>query len=88
MAGVPEITGGLFTAATALTVKLNDGNETLEKPSLTLIVMPLVVPILDFDGDPLNVPLLELNTAHLGLFFMLNFRLLPSGSLAVGVKVY
>ncbi len=85
MAGVPEIVGGLFTAATVI---LNAASETGEAmPSLTDITIPDVVPALVLVGVPVSAPVPVLNVAQLGLLAILNVSVLPFGSLAVGLKL-
>jgi hypothetical protein len=68
------------------TTSENAGSDALAFPSLTLIVMPLCVPVAD--GVPDSLPVEVLNVAHVGLFAMLNVNGSLLASLAVGVKLY
>ena len=81
--GVPEIVGGRFGAG--LTVIVKAGSAALALPSLTLITMLANVPAAV--GVPWSRPVLAVNVAHAGRFVIVNVRVLPSGSLAVGVNV-
>lgn len=81
--GEPPMTGGLFAACTAIE---KAASESLALPSDTEITMLEVVPA--NVGVPLNWPELVLKVAHEGLFAILNVSVWPSGSDAVGVKVY
>jgi hypothetical protein len=74
--------------AAALTVIANAGKAADALPSLTLIRMPEWVPTSAAAGVPLSCPVTVLKLAHEGGFAMENVRLLPDGSLAVGVKEY
>jgi hypothetical protein len=86
VAGVPEIVGAAFGAA--VTVIENEGNDLVELPSLTRITMPDVVPTFAAAGVPLNRPVVVLNIAQTGLFWMLNLSGSLSASLAVGWNEY
>ena len=46
------------------------------------------VPVCALLGVPDSLPVVVLNAAQAGLFAMLNVRVLPSGSRAVGVNAY
>ena len=81
VAGVPEIVGAAFSAVTVIE---KDGNDLVELPSLTRIMMPDVVPTFAAAGVPLSRPVVVLNVAQAGLFWMLNVSLSPSLSVAVG----
>jgi hypothetical protein len=70
----------------ARTVIVNAGSEALAEPSLTLITMLVKVPTLL--GVPESRPVVVLNTAQLGLFWMENESVLPSASAAFGWKKY
>jgi hypothetical protein len=74
--------------ATACTVRLNAGSDALKVPSLALMTMPLVAPMCCKPGVPESRPVAGSNVAQAGAFVMLNVTVLPSGSLAVGVKLY
>ena len=84
--GVPDIVGARF--ATVLTVIVNGASVAVACPSLTPITMLLNVPMLALVGVPERSPVLALNVAQLGRFVMLYVSVLPSGSVAVGVKAY
>jgi hypothetical protein len=88
VAGVPEIVGGRFVVAVALTVTANAGRAALAEPSLTLIVMPENTPTLADVGVPVSWPVAVLNVAQLGRFAIAKVSVPPSGSLAVGVNEY
>jgi hypothetical protein len=62
----------------------NAGSDALLEPSLTRIWMLLHDPT--ERGLPLNLPVLLLKYAQLGLFAIVNRSRCRSGSLAVGVK--
>jgi hypothetical protein len=79
-----RLTVGLTAAAFTVIVKAGSAADAL--PSLTLITMPASVPTSETAGVPLNCPLALLKLAQEGWFAMENVRLLPEGSLAVGVK--
>jgi hypothetical protein len=83
--GVPEIVGGRLVGVCAVTVIAKVGSDALACPSLTLILMLENVPAAV--GVPANPPLDAVKVAQAGLFWMLKVSVLPSGSLAVGVKV-
>ena len=72
----------------AFTVTANAASEALEVPSLTDITMPEVVPTAVVAGVPDSWPEAMLNVAQLGLFCTLKLRVLPLGSVVVGVKLY
>jgi hypothetical protein len=83
--GEPLIVGTWF--GVALTVIANAVSDAFNVPSPTLIAMPLVAPTSPAAGVPVSAPVLVLKLAQAGLFVMLNVRVSPSGSLAVGVNV-
>ena len=64
----------------------NGASAALDLPSLTPIVIPLLVPAAL--GVPDNFPVDVLNVAHEGLFEMLNVSASPFASFAVGVNAY
>jgi len=66
---------------------LNAGNDTVSTPSVTLMVIPLVVPTSVLDGVPLIAPLAVLKVAQAGRLVTLKVRVSPSASLAVGTKL-
>ena len=72
--------------AAACTAIVNAGREVVVVPSLALIRIPECAAAAV--GVPERRPLLVLKVAHAGLFVMLNVRVLPSASLAVGWKLY
>ena len=72
----------------ALTVIAKAGREADAVPSLTPITIPEVVPTSAAAGVPLSCPLAVLKLAQEGLFVMEKVRLLPDGSVAVGVNEY
>ena len=74
--------------AAALTVIANASSDADALPSLTLITIPLYVPTSLADGVPLSCPVAMLNVAQAGLFVIENDRVLPDGSVAVGVNEY
>ena len=84
--GVPDIVGDRF--ATVLTVIANGASVAAACPSLTPIMMLLNVPIFALVGVPERSPVLALNVAQVGRFVMLYVSVLPSGSVAIGVKAY
>jgi len=75
---------GTMTLVTAIE---KAGKETLSVPSLTVIVIPLVVPTSVLPGEPLIAPLVLSNIAHEGRLVTVKLRVSPSASLAVGVKL-
>ena len=84
LGGVPLITGAVF--ARPVTAIEKAGSDTDAVPSLTLIRMFAYVPTWADVGAPDRRPVLVLKDAQLGRFWMLNPNVLPSGSLAAGVK--
>jgi hypothetical protein len=66
VAGVPEITGGVF-----VTVIENAASAVDANPSLTPIAMPFVVPMWAAVGVPCKEPVAVSNVAHAGMFTML-----------------
>jgi len=86
--GAPEITGGRFVPVLPFTVMLNAGSVTRLVPSLTPITMPLYAPTWAVVGVPDRRPVVVLNAAHEGLFCTEYVSVAPSGSDAVGWKVY
>ena len=67
---------------------LNGPRVAVAVPSETVIWMPLWVPTCWSPGVPLMRPFDELKVAHTGNPETENDKALPSGSLAVGVKLY
>jgi hypothetical protein len=65
---------------------VNAGKAAVAVPSLTEIEMFANVPVAV--GVPDSLPVCASKAAHAGRFVTLNVNGLPSGSLAVGVKVY
>src|SRR5262245_27627561 len=85
--GVPVIVGGRFGGA--LTTIENVASCALPPcPSLTAMPMFENVPTLPAAGVPCSRPVVVLNVAQLGWFAMLNVKVPPSESLAVGVNEY
>ena len=82
--GDPEIVGGRLAAG--LTLIANTGSDVVLVPSLTLIATFENVPAAV--GVPCSCPVDVLNVAHAGRLTIENVSVLPSGSLAVGVKAY
>ena len=80
--GVPLMVGGGTGAAVTWIEKA--GSETVLVPSVTLMVIPEVVPTFALDGVPLNCPVEVLKLAHEGLAAMENVSVWPSGSEAAG----
>ena len=74
--------------AAALTVIANASSDADALPSLTLITIPLYVPASLADGVPLSCPVAMLKVAQAGLFEIENDRVLPDGSVVVGVNEY
>ena len=66
----------------------NAGSDAVAVPSLTEITMLPVPPVVPTGGVPLSRPVVVSNTAQLGRPVIANVSTLPSGSLAVGTKVY
>jgi len=83
---VPEIVGGRFVGAAALTVIANAGSEALAEPSLTL--MPMLANEPAAVGVPVRRPVVVLKVAQAGLFAIEYVSVPPSGSLAVGPHEY
>jgi hypothetical protein len=77
-----------MVSGAATTLIENAGNDAENVPSLTLITMFEYVPACEDVGAPDSVPLVVLKLAQAGGFCTLNVSLSPSGSDAVGVKVY
>src|SRR5215218_3143661 len=73
---------------TVVTAIANALSAVAAVPSLTEIAMFEYVPTLLAPGVPDNRPVLVLNVAHAGLFWMLNASVSPSASAAVGMKLY
>ena len=82
VAGVPVMVGARLGAA--CTVIENGASEAVALPSLTLMVMPDVVPTLADAGVPVSRPVVLLNVAHAGLFAMEYVSASLSASLADG----
>ena len=87
VAGVPLMVGGVLVGATLVTVIEKAGKDTLSIPSLTVIVMPLVVPTSVLPGVPLMAPFALSKLAHEGRLVAVKLRVSPSASLAVGIKL-
>jgi hypothetical protein len=81
-----RLTVGLTTPE--LTVIAKAGNDAEAYPSLVLITIPEYVPAFVAAGVPLSCPVALLKLAHEGWFAMEKVRVLPEGSLAVGVNEY
>jgi hypothetical protein len=81
-----RLTVGATTAT--FTVIANADNEADALPSLTLITMPEVVPTFAAVGVPLSCPVALLKLAQEGWLVMEKVRVLPDGSVVVGVKEY
>jgi len=81
-----RLTVGLPTAACTVIVKAGKVADPL--PSLTLIRMPALLPTSAAAGVPPSCPLAVSKLAQEGLLAIENVRLLPDGSLAVGVNEY
>jgi hypothetical protein len=88
VAGVPLIVGAEFPVLPPEldTAMLNDGSEADVTPSVTTIRIDENVPV--DDGVPDRRPVDVLNVAQDGLLRTEKVSVRPSGSLAVGVKVY
>jgi hypothetical protein len=86
--GVHDSVAAPFELDTAFTAIANAASETVDVPSLTLIVTFEYVPTFELLGVPDSRPVVVLKLAHDGLLAMLNVSVLPFGSLAVGVKAY
>jgi len=87
VAGTPEIVS--VVAVVPVTVIANSGNCAHERPSVTLIPMPDVVPMLEVVGVPLSFPVELLKLAHAGLLAMVNRNCRQRELVdAVGVKEY
>src|ERR1043165_5759524 len=74
--------------ATARTLITNDASETLAVPSDTEITMAAELPTSPAVGVPVRRPLVVLNVAQAGLLSMRQVSEWPSGSDAVGRKLY
>jgi len=77
--------GGVF--GVLATIIENAGSEVVSVPSLTLMVIALVVPTSVLAGVPLMAPLAVLKLAQVGRLLTLKVRVSPSASLAVGTKL-
>jgi len=87
LAGVAlRLTIGATTAA--CTVIANAGNDADALPSLTLITIPEVVPTSAAVGVPLSCPVAVLKLVQGGWLVIENVRVLPDGTVVVGVKEY
>ncbi len=85
--GEPLMVGALFVFGGGLTVMVNASNERLSMPSLTTIMMLLLVPILPLPGVPTSNPESVLKLAQFGLLMILKVSVSPSTSFAFGVKL-
>ena len=81
-----RLTVGATTAAFTVIAKADNVADAV--PSLTLITTPDVVPTSPATGVPLSCPLLVLKLAQEGLLVIEKMRVLPDGSVVVGVKEY
>jgi len=72
----------------AVTCMENAGRLAEAVPSLTLMMIPEYVPVLAAGGVPLSCPVAMLKFAQDGLFVIENDRVLPDGSVVVGVNEY
>ena len=81
-----RLTVGATTAAFTVIAKADNVADAV--PSLTLITTPDVVPTSPATGVPLSCPLLVLKLAQEGLLVIEKVRVLPDGSVVVGVKEY
>ena len=81
-----RLTVGATTAAFTVTANADSAADAL--PSLTLITTPEVVPTSPAPGVPLSCPLPVLKLAQEGLLMIEKVRVLPDGSVVVGVKEY
>jgi hypothetical protein len=80
--------GVRLVGVAAFTVIANAGSAVLAWPSLTRMRMLENVPALPVPGVPFRRPLVDEKVAQVGLFCTLKVKVSPSGSLAVGVKLY
>jgi hypothetical protein len=71
-----------------VTVMLKGGSELEATPSLTLSTMLEYVPVCVLAGVPESWPVAMLKLAQAGMFVIENDRLLPDGSVVVGVNEY
>src|SRR5688500_16094714 len=83
--GEPLMTGGRFAWPPTRIVK--EGNDAEAVASLTVMVMRAEVPTSAAVGVPFSRPVLVLNVAQAGRFWMDQVSALPSGSLATGRKL-
>ena len=63
------------------------GKDTVARPSDTLMTMFEYVPTWAVAGVPVSAPVAVLNVPQAGLLVIEKDRVLPSASLAVGVKL-
>jgi hypothetical protein len=84
--GVPLIVGDLF--AFGFTVSEYAGSDTFVVPSETEMTMLDQTLACSANGVPHSCPVAEENDAQAGRFAMENVSLLPSASVAFGVKLY
>lgn len=92
VAGIPLMVGIVLEVVgavlgTLVTVIENAGSDTLSTPSLTVMTIPLVVPIFALLGVPLRVPVLLSKFVQTGRLVILKIILSPSASFALGVKL-
>ena len=85
VAGVPVIVGDWF--AFGFTVNEYAGRDTFVVPSETLMTMPDHTFACSANGVPDSWPVVDENEAQPGRFAMVNVSLLPSASVAVGLKL-
>jgi hypothetical protein len=83
--GVPVIVGVLF--AFGFTTSEYAGSDTFVVPSVTEMTIPLQVRVCSANGVPHMRPVAASNDANPGLFAIEKVSLLPSESLAVGLKL-
>jgi hypothetical protein len=80
---------GPVTGGVDVTVMLNAGSDAVAAvPSATEMTTFMVVPVSVLFGLPESCPVLVLNAAHAGAFWMLKVIFPPSESDAAGVKLY
>jgi hypothetical protein len=85
LGGVPVMVGDLF--ALGFTTSEYAGSDTFVVPSVTEMTIPLQVRACSANGLPYKRPVVVSKDAKPGLFAIEKVSLLPSESLAVGVKL-
>lgn len=83
-AGVPLIVGDRLVGGAACTWIENAGRDTLAVPSLTVITILLLVPMLLLAGVPVRVPDAGSKDAHAGLLEIWKLSVSLSASEALG----